>query len=188
MRHEVGNIFSVCFSVIKLSFMKLFHWKTLSFSTVERISPNVVIDMDRTSTLKLKDKVSIHSGSRITIAEGGKVEIGKRVRINNNCRIACRDFVKIEDKVEIGPNVLLYDHDHDFKCTGGLDARAYKKAPVHIGNGAWIGAGTIILRGTNIGNNCVIAAGSVLKGNYPDDSLIVQKRTDTIIKYNNDIV
>jgi len=183
MRHEIGNIVSVIFSAIKLSILKLFHWKTLNYSLIERLSPNVVIDIDHASSLELKEKVSIHSGSRVTVADGGKVVIGKRVRINNYCRIASRELIRIDDKVEIGPNVLIYDHDHDFKCAGGLDARIYKKSSVHIGEGSWIGAGTIILRGTEIGKNCVIAAGSLLKGQYPDNSLVVQKREDTIINY-----
>ncbi len=183
MRHSIGNIVSVVFSVIKLSVLKLFHWNTLKYCFIERISPDVVIDIDQTSSLELKDKVSIHSGGRITIADGGRVVIGKRVRINNNCRIACRESIRIDDKVEIGPNVMIYDHDHDFKCPGGLDARAYKKSSVHVGEGSWIGAGTIILRGTEIGKNCVIAAGSILKGQYEYNSLIVQKREDTIIYY-----
>ena len=51
-------------------------------------------------------------------------------------------------------------------------------APVIIGKNCWIGAGTIILKGSQIGDNCVVGAGCVLKGNYADDSLIIQKRDE----------
>lgn len=44
----------------------------------------------------------------------------------------------------------------------------------------WIGANTVILRGTVIGRDCVVGAGSVLKGVYPAGSVIVQKRTENI--------
>lgn len=39
----------------------------------------------------------------------------------------------------------------------------------------WIGAGSIILIGTKIGDNCVIAAGSVVKGEIPAATLVVCK-------------
>lgn len=42
-----------------------------------------------------------------------------------------------------------------------------------IGENCFIGMGSIILMGTKIGNNCIVGAGSVLRGEYPDDSVIV---------------
>lgn len=40
----------------------------------------------------------------------------------------------------------------------------------------WIGANTVILRGTVIGDNCVIAAWSIVSGTIPRGTLFVQKR------------
>ena len=51
-----------------------------------------------------------------------------------------------------------------------------------IGDNVWIGANTVILRGSIIDNGCVIGAGSVIKGEYPPDSVVIQKREDTVIK------
>ena len=59
----------------------------------------------------------------------------------------------------------------------------FKTSPVIIGNNVWIGANTVILRGTEIGDNCVIGAGCVIKGKYGANSVIVQKRTETTIVY-----
>lgn len=84
----------------------------------------------------------------------------------------------------LGPNVLIYDHDHDYKAKGGVFSLKYKTTPIVIGNNVWIGANSIILRGTSIGNNCVVGAGCVLKGEYPDNSIIVQKRNTEITSYN----
>ena len=41
-----------------------------------------------------------------------------------------------------------------------------------IGNKVWIGCNVTILKNTFVGNNCVIAAGSVVKGTFPDNTLI----------------
>ena len=67
------------------------------------------------------------------------------------------------------------------RAEGGLAAMKYKTAPVEIGNNVWIGANCVILRGTKIGDNCVVAAGSVIKGEFPANTLIYQKR-DTEVK------
>lgn len=60
----------------------------------------------------------------------------------------------------------------------------YKTGSVEIGNNVWIGANTVILRETKIGDNCVVGAGCVLKGDYPAGTVIVQKRETTVTKYN----
>lgn len=88
--------------------------------------------------------------------------------------------VKIGKGVEFGPNVLVYDHDHDFRAIGGLKANKFKYGEVSIGDNTWIGANTVILRGTHIGNGCVIGAGSIVKGEFPDNCIITQKRETSI--------
>lgn len=90
--------------------------------------------------------------------------------------VFCHEKIIIEEGVEFGPNVLIYDHDHDYKTNGGIKAGKFITAPVKIGKNSWIGANTVILRGTVIGENFVIAAGSVVKGNIPDGTVFVQKR------------
>ena len=41
-----------------------------------------------------------------------------------------------------------------------------------LGENVWVGLNAIILKDTVIGNNSVIAAGSVVKGKFPDNALI----------------
>lgn len=180
-RHQIGNIISVAYSAIRFSILRLVSGGRIKTTLIERVSPNVVVDIDRKSKLSMGSKVRIHSGSRITAAKGGIVEIGDSVRINNNCRIACRDHIVIENGVEFGPGVLVYDHDHDFRAEGGIKSGKYKKSPVIIKKNVWIGANTIILRGTEIGKNCVIGAGSVINGKYPDNVVVVQKRVTDVL-------
>ena len=61
-----------------------------------------------------------------------------------------------------------------------MKAGKYKTGSIEIGNNVWIGANTIILRGTKIGDNAVIAAGSIVKGEVPTGAVIVQKRVSEI--------
>lgn len=102
--------------------------------------------------------------------------------MNYGCMITSRNKIQIGNGVEFGPNVLLYDHDHDYKCSGGLKAGKYKVGEIIIGENSWIGANVVILKNTKLGKNCVVAAGSVI-GNceYPDNTIIYQKR-ETLTK------
>ena len=43
--------------------------------------------------------------------------------------------------------------------------------PIHIGKKVWIGSGAIVLPGVNIGDNSVIAAGSVVTKDVPENSV-----------------
>lgn len=112
---------------------------------------------------------------------GGVLSIGNNVGINSNCVIACHEKISIGNEVGLGPNVCIYDHDHDFRAPGGKKAGKFRTKPVVIEDNVWIGANTVILRGSHIGRNAVVGAGSVVSGNIPEDSVFVQKREKTII-------
>ena len=170
---------SVGFSFIKFSVMKIVNGKDFRFSPVERFSPDVVTEFNRGSHVKLGKMVRVHSGSKIKVRKDGTLIIRKNVRMNHNCIIVCREKIEIGEGTEFGPSVYLYDHDHDYRV--GLKEEKFLSAPVVIGKNCWIGANTVILRGTVIGDNCVIGAGSVIKGCFPDKSVIVQRRTTEIL-------
>lgn len=174
MRRAINNIISIIYTFIKFSLMKLFRWKTFVFKPIERFSPNVVTEFNRGSNISLGEKVRVHSGTKIKVRKDAQLIIGNNVKINYYCIIACHNSISIDEETEFGPSVYLYDHDHDYN--DGLKSDQYQCAPIIIGKKCWIGANTIILRGTTIGNNCVIGAGSIVKGNIPDGSLFVQKK------------
>ena len=178
MRRQINNVISVVYSCIRMIILKLFHGKNVDVGIIERISPNVVLEVNRGGKLKLANKVRIHSGCKLKVRKGESLSIGKNVKVNYNCMVFCHDHIEIGADVEFGPNVLVYDHDHDFRHPDGLKADVFKTAPVIIGKNCWIGANTVILRGTVLGDNCVVgAAGSIIKGEYPAQSVIIQRRT-----------
>lgn len=181
MRRLFGNLVSTAFSLIRFAIIKLFHFHTFHFYFIERFSPGVTLRLREGACIYLGKRVRAHSGTKICAVAGGKLSLGDDCRINNNCLIVCRDKITIGEKVEFGPGVVVYDHDHDFRAEGGMKARAYRCEPVTIGAGSWIGANVIILRGATIGKNCVIAAGSVVTDNVPDNTILVQKRENTLI-------
>lgn len=183
MRRQFNNLVSVTYSALRIGIYKLLNGTSFKSSLIERISPNVVLEFNKGSKVTLGKKIRVHSGSKIKVRSGAELNIEDNVKINYYCIIACQDRIKIGEGTEFGPSVYLYDHDHDYRK--GLNANSneesFKVAPIEIGKNCWIGANTIILRGTKIGDNCVIGAGCVLKGNYPSNSVVVQKRITEIV-------
>ena len=174
MRRLVNNIISCIHSLIRFLLLKVFHFGGLKFNLIERFSPNVVVEMGRNSSLILGKMVRVHSGSKVKVRKNAKLTLEAGVKINYNCIIACHKEIKIGAGTQFGPSVYLYDHDHDYKA--GLEANKFLTGTIEVGKNCWIGANTVILRGTKIGDNCVVGAGCVLKGEFSANSVIVQKR------------
>lgn len=186
MRRFFGNIISTLFSLARFSIIKLFCINRFKFYWIERFSPNVVVKIGKKSKLTLGKRVRVHSCTRIMSGSGGSLVIEDDCKINYDCMIVCRHSIHIKKGVEFGPGVIVYDHDHDFRAEGGIKAKKYRNAPVIIGENSWIGANTVILKGTTIGNNCVIGAGCVVKGDVPDNTVLIQKRENTFIHLNQE--
>ena len=81
--------------------------------------------------------------------------------------IVCRKEITIGKGVTIGPNVVIYDHDHDMVNRGNLVCKS-----ISIGDNTWIGAGSTILKGVSIGDNSVIAAGTIVTKDVPNNTLV----------------
>lgn len=109
------------------------------------------------------------------VIDGGELQVGDQVTVNRNTMIICHDQITIGNGCSIGPNVLIYDHDHKFD-TDGI-AKGFRTAPVTIGDHCWIGGGCIVLRGSHIGEGCVIGAGCVVTGDIPPHSIVTMDRS-----------
>ena len=181
MRRLFGNIISVLVTILRQAWIKLVLGKNFSTHLIERISPNVVLDFGRKSQVCLGDKIRIHSGAKIKARNGSRLIIGDNVKVNYNCMFIAHNQIEIGEGTEFGPSVFIYDHDHDYRA--GLKNDKFVTKPVIIGKNCWIGANTVILRGTELGDNCVVGAGSVINGTYPANSIIVQKRETTIKEF-----
>lgn len=107
----------------------------------------------------------------------GRVEIGSSSGLTSAV-LSARTLIQIGNHVNIGANARIYDHDFhslDFRDrrSSRLDREAVKTAPVIIGDDCFIGTGSIILKGVNIGARSIVAAGSVVSlKEIPPDSLV----------------
>lgn len=132
--------------------------------------------------LLIGNKVRFRSHFFVNINKGGKIIIGDGCFFNNYCSLNSHASIKIGNNCLFGENVKMYDHNHCYKNSSHLiKDQGFTVAPIMIGNNCWISSNCTILKGVTIGNNCIIGAGCVIYKNIPDNSVVVNKQTLSII-------
>ena len=125
------------------------------------------------------DGCSLYDGVRLVIGDLSQhpdcgLRLGHRVIVNVGAYLSGEGGLTIEDDVLIGPYAHLLSAGH---LIHGGDPRVNHNpltyGAVHIGEGAWIGAGAIVLQGVRIGRGAVVGAGSVVTKDVPDFSVVV---------------
>lgn len=122
-------------------------------------------------------------------AENGAIVIGNNVGISQCALIAKDANIIIGNYVKLGGGVKIYTTD--FHSLSFLDRRDsikdYKKrqsSTVKIDDDCFIGAGTIILKGVNIGTHSIIGAGSVVTKDIPANVIAAGNPCKVIKKIN----
>ena len=172
-------IINFLFTSLKLILIKILNFNSFRFSFKNLISFKSRISLANKGSMIIENGVKVNCGTVLSALNNGKLVIGKDSFINNNCYIVAHKNIVVGKNVLIGPNVIIVDHDHDFS-NGNIEKKHYKKNEILIGNNVWIGGNTVILKGTTIGDNSIIGAGSVVSGKIPEKSLFIQKRVNNI--------
>jgi len=101
---------------------------------------------------------------------GINIKVGKNVFINACCRFQDQGGIEIGDNCLIGHNTTIATLNHDFNP----EKRAnLTPSPVKIGKNVWIGSDCTILPGVEIGDGAIIGAGSVVTKSVPSNSVAV---------------
>jgi acetyltransferase-like isoleucine patch superfamily enzyme len=138
-------------------------------------------------------------GDSCSIINKGKIELGdgvclnyvapfktglfayfssSRIKIGNNCllngtQIFARKEVTIGDNCMFGSGVIILDNDSHNTSTNPYIRRRGKieERPIVIGNNVWIGMRSIIMKGVKIGDNSIVAAGSIVTKDIPSNEI-----------------
>ncbi len=140
------------------------------------------------SPLFISHPECIHIGNNVCIRNGLRIEaitkwgnqiekpiliIGDNISIEQNVHITCAGRLTIGSETTISFGVMITDNDH---CYEQLDVNIMKQplkiTQTEIGEFCFIGAGAKILAGTILGRQCIVAANAVVRGIYPDYSVI----------------
>ena len=110
--------------------------------------------------------------SGATIYARSRIEIGENTCIGGNAKILDNDFHPIEVEIR---NRLLKD-------SNGGDSDLVPTKPIQIGKNCFIGCNSIILKGTSLGDGCVVGAGAVVAGKFEDNCVIAGNPAKVIKK------
>src|SRR6202042_2505653 len=93
------------------------------------------------------------------------LSIGDRCVIGRGSHIVAHHSIEIGDDVYTGPYVYITDQNHSYADPQMPIGRKWLvNTAVSIGAGTWLGTGPVVLPGSAIGKNVVVAAGSVVRG------------------------
>jgi acetyltransferase-like isoleucine patch superfamily enzyme len=135
--------------------------------------------LDRPSQLRLEDGVIVSDGCLISCGPDKdgvtpRIRIGSRSFLNINVGIAAHESIDIGIDVGLGPGTIVVDADHEFTdpFVAVLRQGMRPRGPITIGDGAWVGAGAVILGGTTIAPRSVVAANAVVRGHFDQRCLL----------------
>jgi acetyltransferase-like isoleucine patch superfamily enzyme len=100
---------------------------------------------------------------------GKHISLGKNVFINHGCTFLDLGGIVIEDEVLVGPKVSLITENHPVRPE---DRKMLDLKRIVLKRNCWIGANSVILPGVTVGENSVVAAGSVVTKDVPADTVV----------------
>jgi acetyltransferase-like isoleucine patch superfamily enzyme len=128
------------------------------------VMPGAVLKDDKGGSLTIGAGSVIHRGAML-LPYGGFIRIGRRCSVNPYCVLYGHGGLFVGDNVRIAAHCVIVPANHGIALDGGLIAdQPLSKRGIRIGDNVWIGAGVRILDGADIGEGCVVAAGSVVRG------------------------
>jgi maltose O-acetyltransferase len=172
-----------------LLYKKLFyiHGSSNCQNLLSKSEFNVPVYFNGLGAVKLGVNISFGYRKAPKIAKGSiilqarykhsRITIGSNVEFSNNITIIALSDISIGDNCLIADFVTIVDSDfHDVSPAkrSNLAEREFSDGAISktvIGNNVWIGSRVLVLKGVNIGDGCVIGAGSVVTKNIPEYTL-----------------
>lgn len=151
-------------------------WK-LRFGTQLQMGKRVYIGrgctlrIGRQGRILLDDGVYLSEGCTLESCACGQIHMKAGAYCNTGCRLYAMEKITVGRGCLFGSNVSVYDHDHDISHGVAKAGKAFVIKPVEIAAHVWCGTNSVITKGTQIGENCVLGAGAVAGGTLKPDGL-----------------
>lgn len=134
----------------------------------------VLYQADQGGEISIGDRAVVHSDTCLETGEGGTISIGAEATIHVRCTLtAYKSSITIGRGVALAQNCALYPYDH-----GIAPGRPIRQQPlctrgaIVIDDEAWLGANVTVLSGVRIGQGAVVGAGSVVTRDVPDGGIV----------------
>jgi acetyltransferase-like isoleucine patch superfamily enzyme len=116
--------------------------------------------------------VALYPGVRLHCCGSGQISVGDGSFLNRHARVFAGRQVVLGCNCMVSWQTVITDF------AGGDGSDPF--APVVIEDEVWIGSRALILGGTRLGRACVVAAGSVVQGEFPAGAIIVGKQAEVV--------
>lgn len=135
--------------------------------------------------ISVGNRTRIFPGIRMEAIGSGEISIGDNCAIEQNVHITSGGGLSIGDDVTILGNVCITNIDHEYQ---NIDQSVLEQSNIvshtSIGQGSFLGYGSIIQAGTQLGKHCIVGANSVIRGEFPDYCVIVGSPGRIVKRYN----
>lgn len=168
------RVFSKIERLMRYGAYKIKYKESLIIHKSAVIPRSTIIRINNGGKIYIGKNVELRENVILNASDGGIIELQENVFINDFSCINAHDRVLIEAGTQLGQSVKIYDHDHDYSAEDFK--HNFMTASVTVGKFVWIGSNVCILRGSIIRNNCVIGAGTVIKGIIEDSRLVFDKK------------
>ena len=148
-----------------------------------KIGDNCIIDENCVLDAKGDDVRGIEMGNDCVLSRNNILSCkGGYIKLGDGTNIAQNSLVHSEVAVELGQNTLVASYvyfvgggNHDFSRTDitVIQQPSLSRGGIFIEDNCWFGAGVIVLDGSHIGRDCVVAAGAVINSDMPAFSVVV---------------
>jgi acetyltransferase-like isoleucine patch superfamily enzyme len=117
----------------------------------------------------LGDRVHLNEGVRIVTAHGGSVSFGDDAHVQPGCYfVAIGQSIRIGRNAQIAPNCAFYPYNHGTDPIRPIHEQQLRsKGDIEIADDAWLGYGAVVVSGVSIGEGAVVGAGSVVTRSLP---------------------
>jgi acetyltransferase-like isoleucine patch superfamily enzyme len=125
--------------------------------------------------IDIDSKVAIYKGCVLETGMGASIKVGSLSSLHANVQVkAYVSDIEIGEGVMIAANCAMYSYNHSSSPDGQIRLMPLEtKGPIVLGDGAWIGEGSILLSGVTIGKGAVVGAGAVVVNDVPDFCIAV---------------
>ncbi len=140
----------------------------------DKKSKIVIGDRCRFRSGVLTNLIGLYQRTIIVAKKGAEVNLGSNIGASG-ITIYARKGISIGENTLIGANTKILDNDFhpiDEKARMVNDVSKVKSEKIVIGKNCFIGCNSIILKGTILGDNCVVGAGAVVSGKFEKNSVI----------------
>lgn len=157
---------------------KITNKKNIHFGNNVTLENNVSIDGYAKSKLVFGNNVKIGSYSYVSCTShfskfGASLKIGNNSAFGRFTEFGSAGGIEIGNDVIMGSYISFHSENHNFNdLTRLIREQGVTSKGIKIGNNVWVGAKVTFLDGCIVGNNTVVAAGAVVNGVYPDNSII----------------